>query len=218
MDKQTGKLLVLGGFALRLCLEGFRYILKLLAMSKIDLLRRLLRMLTGDFIGSLYNLASMVAVIVIIAGFFIVFCSERSFIDLALAIFFTWDFISLTSSIIHHGLSELEASQINLSNILDAPQSTFGPNLIFVIIITFLWVWKLDSGGMRLASYLVSTGLLFSYTAPLFFTDLSILTMLLEYFNVGALLSKLIISGILSIPVIAEALLVVVAFIDFNHE
>ena len=122
MSKQLGKLLVLGGFALRLFMEGINLIIKLLHVS--------VALSGAKFISVMWILTTLV----VIAGLGMTFLAEFNKYDFLLAIIFVFD---LARPIIFLLATKLGANSLLIEIYRDLSNAE---SFSFLIIQTSLWV------------------------------------------------------------------------------
>lgn len=218
MNKQIGKLLVFGGFTLKMCLAAYSYLATILSFSKGSLLRSLLRLLTGEFISVLYRLASLGAVLAIVAGFVVMFLAGRSVTDLLLGILFAFDlrtpFAALTSGRMSSyatvaGDTHLDFLGAYLNNHDNVATS------VTLWIILLIWSFKFLFNGNKLGYSLIWLGMMGPFITPLFGT---LAVFLIKKLELGIAISKLIFFGVLSIPTICAAALAFATFLDLQRE
>ena len=143
MNSENGKLLVLGGFALRLFIAGINFFINLLSFITPY----------PSFLATLFNLASICATVMIAAGFLVMFLADHDVFDFILACGFALGalipILTLVCNRIFHSyriIYNLILSLIGLIGLL-----TFAALL--------MWAFKLYKKSNRLAAFAVVVSL-----------------------------------------------------------
>ena len=89
MEAKNGKLLVLGGFAIKAFLSGINFLVNLFKIS-----------IMSGFLGSVSNLASHLSNLAIVAGFVVIFLADKNILDLIIAGGFASGLITIFTSML----------------------------------------------------------------------------------------------------------------------
>ena len=125
MEAKNGKLLVLGGFAIKAFLSSINFLTNLLKIS-----------LMSGFLGSMSNLASIFANIAITAGFVVMFLADKNVLDLIIAGGFASGLLSIIANIRSNQVIEV-AAKASLTRYVYA---LIG---LMSIAACFVWAFKL---------------------------------------------------------------------------
>ena len=189
MNSENGKLLVLGGFALRLFIAGINFFINLLSfMTPYPY---------PSFLATLFNLASICATVMIAAGFLVMFLADHDVFDFILACGFASGalipILTLVGSRIFHNyrIYILISSLIGLIGLV-------------TLATLLMWAFKLYKKSNRLAAFAVVVSL----GATVFST---LLTSLFGRFILIGFLSNMISLG-------SVAALTFAAFLQFRND
>lgn len=141
MNSENGKLLVLGGFVLRLFIAGINFFINLLSFITPY----------PSFLATLFNLASICATVMIAAGFLVMFLADHDVFDFILACGFASGalipFLTLVGSrIYNYRIYILISSLIGLIGLV-------------TLATLLMWTFKLYKKSNRLAAFAVVVSL-----------------------------------------------------------
>ncbi|MBR2971314.1 MAG: hypothetical protein IKC61_00120 [Clostridia bacterium] len=188
MNSENGKLLVLGGFALRLFIAGINFFINLLSFMTPY----------PSFLATLFNLASICATVMIAAGFLVMFLADHDVFDFILACGFASGalipILTLVGSRIFYNYRII---YILISSLI-----------VLIGLVTFatllMWAFKLYKKSNRLAAFAIVVSL----GATVFST---LLTTLFGRFILIGFLSNMISLG-------SVAALTFAAFLQFRND
>lgn len=190
MNSENGKLLVLGGFALRLFIVGINFFINLLSfMTPYPY---------PSFLATLFNLASICATVIIAAGFLVMFLADHDVFDFILACGFASGALIPISTLVGSRIFHNYRIYISISSLIG----------LIIGLVTFatllMWAFKLYKKSNRLAAFAVVV----SFGATVFST---LLTALFGRFILIGFLSNMISLG-------SVAALTFAAFLQFKND